>query len=89
MHIKCCQFPLEHKPLLCPLKNQKMQTVTVDILNDKAERLLEELERQELIRVRNEKHRTPAIINWAGKYKDASIDRVPNHQKKKLHKECE
>jgi hypothetical protein len=41
-----------------------MHTITIDILNAKAERLLEDLESLNLIRLRKERHRTPAIINW-------------------------
>ena len=43
-----------------------MQTLTIDILNYKAERLLEDLEHLQLIRVRKERHQNPSVINWAG-----------------------
>ncbi len=46
-----------------------MQTVTIEILNNKAERLLQDLELLQLIRVRREKHQTATVINWAPKYK--------------------
>ncbi len=46
-----------------------MQTVTIDILNNKAEKLLQDLEQEQLIRVRREKHQTATVINWATKYK--------------------
>lgn len=55
-----------------------MQTVTIDILNDKAEQLLQDLEHEQLIYVRKEKRRTPSIINWAAKYKDTFEDRPLN-----------
>ena len=45
-----------------------MQTITIDIINEKALRLLKELEFLQLIRVRKEKAEQPATINFA-KYK--------------------
>ncbi len=47
-----------------------MQTVTVDILNSKALRLLQDLELLQLIHVRKEK-KEPTAINWASKHKGA------------------
>lgn len=47
-----------------------MQTVTVDIINNKAVRLLQDLELLQLIRVRKEKQQ-PVATNWAAKYKGA------------------
>ena len=45
-----------------------MQTITIDILNKKAVRLLEDLELLQLIRLHREQQ--PAhLIDWAGKYK--------------------
>lgn len=46
-----------------------MQTLTIDILNNKVERLLEDLEQLQLIRVRKEGQQKPLVINWAAKYK--------------------
>lgn len=46
-----------------------MQTVTIDILNDKALKLLQDLESLQLIRVRPEKKITS--INWVKQYKGA------------------
>ncbi|WP_373513411.1 hypothetical protein [Persicitalea sp.] len=46
-----------------------MQTVTVDIINDKAMKLLQDLELLQLIRVRREKALTS--VNWAKQYKGA------------------
>lgn len=63
-----------------------MQTVTIDILDIKAERLLDELVHQDLIRVRNEKHRTPSLINWTG---SDTVRVQPAKEEKKLNKECE
>jgi hypothetical protein len=47
-----------------------MQTLTIDIINTKALRLLQDLELLQLIHVRKEK-KDPAAINWAAKYKGA------------------
>lgn len=43
-----------------------MQTLTIDILNFEAEKLLEHLEDLQLIRVRKERHEKPSVINWTG-----------------------
>ena len=43
-----------------------MQTLTVEILDTKAQRLLEDLELLQLIRLRNHQRKFPSIINWAG-----------------------
>jgi hypothetical protein len=48
-----------------------MQTITIDIINNKAFRLLQELELLQLIRVRKENQQPSAAINWAAKYKGA------------------
>jgi hypothetical protein len=48
-----------------------MQTVTIDILNDNAIKLLQDLELLQLIRVRRENPLPSNIINWAEKYKGA------------------
>lgn len=46
-----------------------MQTITVDILNNKAMKLLQDLELLQLIRVRKEKTQPTGEINWPAKYK--------------------
>lgn len=46
-----------------------IQTVTIDIINDKAMKLLQDLELLQLIRMRKEK--TPSTTNWAERYKGA------------------
>ncbi len=46
-----------------------MQTVTIDILNEKAMKLLRDLESLQLIRVRPEKKPTPT--NWVKQYRGA------------------
>lgn len=48
-----------------------MQTVTIDILNHKAVKLLQDLELLQLIRMRREKAQPTTQINWAAKYKGA------------------
>ncbi len=50
-----------------------MQTLTIDIINSKAVRLLHDLELLQLIRVRREKHTDAPATNWAAKYKRAMI----------------
>lgn len=46
-----------------------MQTITIDIINNKALRLLQDLELLQLIRVRRVKQ--PSASDWAAKYKGA------------------
>ena len=48
-----------------------MKTLTIDIIDDKAIKLLHELELLQLIRVRKEKPKVDIIINWTAKYKGA------------------
>ncbi|CAN5591000.1 hypothetical protein BH11BAC3_BH11BAC3_21950 [soil metagenome] len=48
-----------------------MQTITIDIINNKAMRLLQDLELLQLIRMRKEKTQTADATNWAVKYKGA------------------
>ena len=48
-----------------------MQTITIDILNNKAMKLLQDLELLQLIRVRKEKTQAVDEINWLTKYKGA------------------
>ena len=48
-----------------------MQTVTIDIINEKAIKLLQDLELLKLIRVRKEKIQPTEALNWAAKYKGA------------------
>lgn len=47
-----------------------MQTITIDIINNKALRLLQDLELLQLIRMRREKDPT-TTTDWADKYKGA------------------
>jgi hypothetical protein len=47
-----------------------MRTLTIEIINAKALRLLEDLELLQLIRVRKDK-KEPSATNWAAKYKGA------------------
>jgi hypothetical protein len=48
-----------------------MQTLTIDIINDKAVKLIKDMELLKLIRVRKEKTRQEGTVNWATKYKGA------------------
>lgn len=48
-----------------------MQTLTIDIINNKAMRLLQDLELLQLIRVRREKNTDAPAIDWVAKYKGA------------------
>lgn len=48
-----------------------METVTIDILNDNAIKLLEDLELLQLIRMHREKTQSFASINRVAKYKGA------------------
>jgi len=67
-----------------------IQTVTIDIINDKAMKLLQDLELLQLIRMRKEKN--PSVTNWAERYKGAmskqSIADIDN-QLKELRNEWE
>ncbi len=64
-----------------------MKTITIDILNSKAIKLLQDLETLKLIRMRKENTPTEAHVNWADKYK-GSITKQPlsdiSHQLKEL-----
>lgn len=46
-----------------------MRTITIDIINEKAERALEELEQRHLIRMRNKNEIPAQKIDWSKKYK--------------------
>ncbi len=46
-----------------------MQRITIDILNSKALRLLQDLELLQLIRVRDTSPKQNTPVNWAAKYK--------------------
>lgn len=56
-----------------------MQTVTIDILNNKAMKLLQDLELLQLIRMRKEKTQTADKINWVAKYKGAMTKQPLTH----------
>jgi hypothetical protein len=47
-----------------------IQTVTIDVINDKAMKLLQDLELLQLIRMRKEKTQT-STTDWAERYKGA------------------
>lgn len=67
-----------------------IQTVTIDIINEKAMRLLQDLELLQLIRVR--KNKTSTSTSWALRYKGA-LSQQPiadiDAQLSKLRKEWE
>ena len=48
-----------------------MKTITIDIINNKAVKLLEDLEKMQLIRVRHEKPKSEPPASWTSKYKGA------------------
>jgi hypothetical protein len=48
-----------------------MQSITIDIINNKALRLLQDLELLQLIRMRREKNHPATTTDWADKYKGA------------------
>lgn len=48
-----------------------MQTLIIDIINDKAMKLIQDMELLKLIRVRKGKVRQEETINWNAKYKGA------------------
>lgn len=61
-----------------------MQTVTVDIINNKAIKLLQDLELLQLIRVRREKQAPASTVNWTAKYKGAMTKQSLNNIDKQL-----
>jgi hypothetical protein len=69
-----------------------MQTVTIDILNNKAIKLLQDLENLHLIRMRREKIQYENITNPAAKYK-GTMTKQPlpdiDNQLKELRSEWE
>ena len=48
-----------------------IQTITIDIINNKAFRLIQDLELLQLIRVHKEKQSSEKTTNWEAKYKGA------------------
>ena len=48
-----------------------MQTLTIDILNEKTVKLIKDMELLKLIRVRKDKTKQEVAINWGAKYKGA------------------
>lgn len=48
-----------------------MQTLTIDIINEKAVKLIQDMELLKLIRVRKEKPQQNEPLKWAAKYKGA------------------
>ncbi len=62
-----------------------MQTLTIDIINNKALKLLQDLELLQLIRVRKENPVPEKIANWAEKYKGAMTKQSLNDIDKQLN----
>ena len=48
-----------------------IKTLTIDIINDKAVKLLQDMELLKLIRVRKKSAQKEKTINWTAKYKGA------------------
>ncbi len=46
-----------------------MKTITIDIISEKAIKLLQDLESLHLIRMRTEKNPNQSDVNWISKYK--------------------
>ena len=68
-----------------------METLTIDVLNNKAIKLLQDLENLQLIRVHKEQQ-TISKVNWSKKYKGAMSKQTPTqieHQLKEMRKEWE
>lgn len=59
-------FGLNHSKGL----RQMIKTVTIDIINDKAMKLLQDLELLQLIRLHKEEGQ-PTLVNWVQRYKGA------------------
>ena len=53
-----------------------MKTLTIDIINEKAVKLIKDMELLKLIRVRKDKSQQEGTINWAAKYK-GSMQKQP------------
>ena len=53
-----------------------MKTLTIDIINEKAVKLIKDMELLKLIRVRKDKSQQEGSINWAAKYK-GSMQKQP------------
>lgn len=69
-----------------------MRTIIIDIINDKAERALEELEQRHLIKMRNKIEIPVQKIDWSRKYKGVMTKDSPEaieNQLNELRKEWE
>jgi hypothetical protein len=62
-----------------------MKTLTIDIINEKAIKLIRDLELLKLIRIRKEKGKQKGTINWAAKYKGAMQKQPINEVDDQLH----
>ena len=48
-----------------------MQTLMIDIINNKALKLILDMELLKLIRIRKDSAKNDSVVNWAAKYKGA------------------
>ena len=55
-----------------------MKTLTIDIINEKAIKLIRDMELLKLIRIRKENSKQKGTINWSAKYKGAMQKRPIN-----------
>jgi len=62
-----------------------MQTITIDIINEKAFKMIEDMELRKLIRVRKKKLQKEGEINWASKYKGAMYKQPLDEVDDQLH----
>lgn len=63
---------------------KNMKTITIDIINENAIRLLQDLELLKLIRLRKEKAQTEPPVNW-GRYKGAMTKQPINEIDQQLN----
>ena len=62
-----------------------MQSITIDILNAKALKLIQDLEQLQLIRVRKTTPQEATSVNWAAKYKGAMTKQTLTEIDKQLN----
>jgi hypothetical protein len=69
-----------------------IKTLTIDIINEKAVKLIQDMELRKLIRVRKKSIKKEESINWAEKYKGA-MEKQPlnevDNQLTDLRSSCE
>jgi hypothetical protein len=62
-----------------------IKTLTIDIINDKAVKLIQDMELLKLIRVRKNPTQNEETINWAAKYKGGMIKQPLNEVDNQLN----